>query len=229
MLSTLRVASTLARPSLAPAVQVVPAALQRPCQSRTVQRSRQLQSSPRQLIHSATRSLSPSLATHPSQSDASSLPAAYPAVSFQYRPGLLTSAELAQYHRDGFIVKRQFYSPEEMRYLLTIAKSDRELGSAAIDVPDAGGRKSKLTVWNYLGEGVPEDIYAAIGRGQRMAGVMQQILGDEPYHYHSKMMLKEPKVGGAWEWHQDYGYWVSLHTHTHTRAPAVSAAALRSV
>jgi ectoine hydroxylase-related dioxygenase (phytanoyl-CoA dioxygenase family) len=21
------------------------------------------------------------------------------------------------------------------------------------------------------------------------------------------MMLKEPKVGGAWEWHQDYGYW----------------------
>jgi ectoine hydroxylase-related dioxygenase (phytanoyl-CoA dioxygenase family) len=21
------------------------------------------------------------------------------------------------------------------------------------------------------------------------------------------MMLKEPRVGGAWEWHQDYGYW----------------------
>ena len=20
-------------------------------------------------------------------------------------------------------------------------------------------------------------------------------------------MQKEPKVGGAWEWHQDYGYW----------------------
>ena len=27
------------------------------------------------------------------------------------------------------------------------------------------------------------------------------------YHYHSTMMLKEPRVGGAWEWHQDYGYW----------------------
>ncbi len=26
-------------------------------------------------------------------------------------------------------------------------------------------------------------------------------------HYHSKLMQKEPKVGGAWEWHQDYGYW----------------------
>lgn len=20
-------------------------------------------------------------------------------------------------------------------------------------------------------------------------------------------MMKEPKVGGAWEWHQDFGYW----------------------
>jgi len=26
-------------------------------------------------------------------------------------------------------------------------------------------------------------------------------------HFHSKLMQKEPKVGGAWEWHQDYGYW----------------------
>ena len=32
-------------------------------------------------------------------------------------------------------------------------------------------------------------------------------MGDEPYHYHSKMSIKEPRVGGAWNWHQDYGYW----------------------
>ena len=36
---------------------------------------------------------------------------------------------------------------------------------------------------------------------------MDALLGDEVYHYHHKMMMKEPKVGGAWEWHQDYGYW----------------------
>jgi ectoine hydroxylase len=27
------------------------------------------------------------------------------------------------------------------------------------------------------------------------------------YHYHSKMIMKDAKVGGAWTWHQDYGYW----------------------
>jgi ectoine hydroxylase-related dioxygenase (phytanoyl-CoA dioxygenase family) len=25
--------------------------------------------------------------------------------------------------------------------------------------------------------------------------------------FHSKLTLKRPKVGCAWDWHQDYGYW----------------------
>jgi ectoine hydroxylase-related dioxygenase (phytanoyl-CoA dioxygenase family) len=35
----------------------------------------------------------------------------------------------------------------------------------------------------------------------------EKILGGEVYHYHSKMIMKDAKVGGAWTWHQDYGYW----------------------
>ncbi|HMP06257.1 MAG TPA: phytanoyl-CoA dioxygenase family protein, partial [Lacipirellulaceae bacterium] len=38
-------------------------------------------------------------------------------------------------------------------------------------------------------------------------GAMQRLLGDEVYHWHLKTILKEARVGGAWEWHQDYGYW----------------------
>src|ERR1035438_9749038 len=34
-----------------------------------------------------------------------------------------------------------------------------------------------------------------------------KLLGGEVYHYHSKMIMKNAKVGGAWTWHQDYGYW----------------------
>jgi ectoine hydroxylase-related dioxygenase (phytanoyl-CoA dioxygenase family) len=42
-----------------------------------------------------------------------------------------------------------------------------------------------------------------------MIGAVQQLLGDGSgvCHFHSKLMQKEPRVGGAWEWHQDYGYW----------------------
>ncbi|KAJ8300546.1 hypothetical protein KUTeg_022065 [Tegillarca granosa] len=34
-----------------------------------------------------------------------------------------------------------------------------------------------------------------------------QLLGGEVYHYHTKIVTKEPYVGGTFEWHQDYGYW----------------------
>ena len=41
----------------------------------------------------------------------------------------------------------------------------------------------------------------------RMVDAMEAMLGEEVYHYHSKLLHKKPEIGGAWEWHQDYGYW----------------------
>ena len=35
---------------------------------------------------------------------------------------------------------------------------------------------------------------------------MEEYLGDEVYHYHSKIIWKKPGDGG-FDWHQDYGYW----------------------
>ena len=40
-----------------------------------------------------------------------------------------------------------------------------------------------------------------------MVATMATLMCDGVYLYHYKMMVKEPRVGGAWEWHQDYGYW----------------------
>jgi ectoine hydroxylase-related dioxygenase (phytanoyl-CoA dioxygenase family) len=40
-----------------------------------------------------------------------------------------------------------------------------------------------------------------------VVGAAQQLLREEVYHWHSKLSVKHPRVGGAWEWHQDYGYW----------------------
>jgi ectoine hydroxylase len=44
-------------------------------------------------------------------------------------------------------------------------------------------------------------------RCERMVRSCELLLGGEVYHYHSKMILKDAKIGGAWAWHQDYGYW----------------------
>jgi ectoine hydroxylase-related dioxygenase (phytanoyl-CoA dioxygenase family) len=95
------------------------------------------------------------------------------------------------------------FTQREADCLLNIAKSDQVLLQESYSKKDATGSESKLAVRNDL----DDSPYAAIVRSQRIVQAMGLFLGDEVYHYHHKMMLKEPKVGGAWEWHQDYGYW----------------------
>jgi ectoine hydroxylase len=108
-----------------------------------------------------------------------------------------------QFDRDGYLICKRYYDREEMDLLLTTARADHNMLGHSIPIKDTAGRQSKLSLWNHPGD----DIYGMISRGRRMVDACEQLLRDEVYHYHSKMMLKEPKVGGAWEWHQDYGYW----------------------
>jgi len=115
----------------------------------------------------------------------------------------LTPAQVATYHEDGFVILREFYTAEEMGALLQTAKSDQVLRQQGIGLKDASGRSSKLTLWYQPGD----DLYGMFTRCARQVGACAQLLGGEVHHFHSKMMLKEPRVGGAWEWHQDYGYW----------------------
>src|SRR5208283_1749178 len=63
----------------------------------------------------------------------------------------------------------------------------------------------KLTLWFTPGD----DVYSLLIRSNRMVNSVAKLLdSDSPVcHFHSKLMQKEPRVGGAWEWHQDYGYW----------------------
>ena len=37
--------------------------------------------------------------------------------------------------------------------------------------------------------------------------LLTQIFGEEVFLYSSKLIQKEPRTGGAFQWHQDYGYW----------------------
>jgi ectoine hydroxylase-related dioxygenase (phytanoyl-CoA dioxygenase family) len=60
-----------------------------------------------------------------------------------------------------------------------------------------------MATWNHPGDSV----YGLAARSHRVVDTMEEMLGGEVYHYHSKLTAKEPRDGGAWEWHQDYGYW----------------------
>lgn len=117
--------------------------------------------------------------------------------------GPLDGAQVADYRRDGYVVVRGHFTRPEMDGLLAYARGDMGLQKASGTMRDAAGRASRLTLWSEPGT----DLYGVISRCRRVVGAAAQLLGEEAYHWHSKMMLKEPRIGGAWEWHQDYGYW----------------------
>ena len=116
---------------------------------------------------------------------------------------VLDDPAVASFHRDGYVVVRGLLDQVEAGLVLETAKEDRRLAAHAMGWPDDDGGLSRITLWNHPGD----DIYGMVARSERVVGSMSRLLDDEVYHYHSKLMLKEPEVGGAWLWHQDYGYW----------------------
>lgn len=67
-----------------------------------------------------------------------------------------------------------------------------------------GGKNCALRVL-HLGPSDPAGFCVrAITLGSKVAGTSAALLGGEVYHYHTKLMMKEPFTGGAFVWHQDY-------------------------
>lgn len=111
--------------------------------------------------------------------------------------------DVPRFQRDGFVIVRGLLTDEETELLGRIARADRAMSLSAYGRKDAQGLPVTLALRNELSD----DIYSAIARSRRIVDSMESLLDGEVYHYHHKLILKEPRVGGAWEWHQDYGYW----------------------
>jgi ectoine hydroxylase-related dioxygenase (phytanoyl-CoA dioxygenase family) len=115
----------------------------------------------------------------------------------------LTDEQTAAFHRDGFVIAKAFFDADEMHILRSYAKADKALQQAAFQRADTQGGAAKMTLWNEAGD----DLYGIVARTAKLVDASEQLLGAEVYNWHQKMSMKEPFTGGAWEWHQDYGYW----------------------
>jgi ectoine hydroxylase-related dioxygenase (phytanoyl-CoA dioxygenase family) len=101
------------------------------------------------------------------------------------------------------VVIKNFFSTEEVNLIYGTSTQDNVISQKSFDFNDSKGLRTKLALW-YTPQ---DDVYGMYSRCERMVNAVESILGGQAAHYHSKLMQKEPKVGGAWEWHQDYGYW----------------------
>jgi ectoine hydroxylase-related dioxygenase (phytanoyl-CoA dioxygenase family) len=114
-----------------------------------------------------------------------------------------TPEQRAAYERDGFVLIRSLFDAEEISILRDAIEKDPQLRASLYDRKDAQGKATRMATWNHPGDSV----YGLAARSHRVVDTMEDMLGGEVYHYHSKLTAKEPFEGGAWEWHQDYGYW----------------------
>jgi ectoine hydroxylase len=116
---------------------------------------------------------------------------------------IIDEAKAAQYHRDGYLLLDQVFSEREVQAMLHEVEEGQRVAAKTYGRTDASGRTSRLALWHELGD----DIWAAASTSPRVVNNVRVLMGEEIAFFHGKVMLKEAKSGGSWEWHQDYGYW----------------------
>ena len=118
-------------------------------------------------------------------------------------PTVLAEKEKIQFLENGYTIVKKFFDEEEIELLQRASIEDPAIRKHFYDRKDSEGLITKMAAWNH-----PDDsIYGVVARSYKLVDTMEDLLGGEVYHYHSKITAKEPYDGGAWEWHQDYGYW----------------------
>jgi ectoine hydroxylase-related dioxygenase (phytanoyl-CoA dioxygenase family) len=117
----------------------------------------------------------------------------------------LSHEQINAYERDGYLVVKSFCTRAEVDKLYSTALEDDAMRKNALDLNDQSGKKTRLSLWFTPGN----DVFGYLIRSEKMVHAVAQLMGGHApvCHFHSKLMQKEPRVGGAWEWHQDYGYW----------------------
>jgi ectoine hydroxylase-related dioxygenase (phytanoyl-CoA dioxygenase family) len=118
-------------------------------------------------------------------------------------PSIFTPEQRRAYEQDGFVLVKSLFDAEEIGILRAAIEQDPQMRASIYDRTDAQGKATRMATWNHPGDSV----YGLAARSHRVVDTMEEMLGGEVYHYHSKLTAKEPFEGGAWEWHQDYGYW----------------------
>ena len=109
--------------------------------------------------------------------------------------------DLNDFNKNGFVLKKQLFSKDEIQKLINYINSSSEKKDNARETNSSSG-KLNLTLWNHPSD----DLFGKFSTNERIVRPMEKYLGDEVYHYHSKIIWKKPGDGG-FDWHQDYGYW----------------------
>lgn len=114
----------------------------------------------------------------------------------------LSAEQINLYHKNGFLKLPHFFDSNEIEPLQTAINTDPSFGEQQTIRYDAENRIYNIAVWTELGDA----LLGVIPRLARIVDGATVLLGQECYHWHSKIVTKEPG-GGKLAWHQDYASW----------------------
>ncbi|CAL4071436.1 unnamed protein product [Meganyctiphanes norvegica] len=123
---------------------------------------------------------------------------------FHFNENVVVNEEMKNaYNKNGYVLIKGILSPAEISKLRSACEGSKGVSKHAFGRSD-GSMNTRVSLWNHPGD----DVTGIMVRTNKIAETMEQLMGgDEIYHYHSKLLMKDAKTGGAFVWHQDYGYW----------------------
>ncbi|UVI27423.1 phytanoyl-CoA dioxygenase family protein [Paenibacillus spongiae] len=116
---------------------------------------------------------------------------------------LISHEDVERYQRDGYLMVEGMFNEQEVARMIREVEQGERVATTAHGNADTSGRKARLAIWFDLNN----DMWSDVSIAPRLVNGVRILLGEDAAFYHGKVMLKEAQSGGAWEWHQDYGYW----------------------
>jgi len=121
-------------------------------------------------------------------------------------PGALSSGEVEDYERDGFLFLPNFFSAREVAILLAevdaMANDPKLAGREEVIVePESQAVRSIFMVHRL------NKLMANLSRDARLVGIAQQILGSDVYMHQSRVNIKPEFEGKEFYWHSDFETW----------------------
>lgn len=116
-------------------------------------------------------------------------------------PFKLTNQMYDDFHDNGFLIIRNMFYKDEIDKIEKCVTSEKFMENR-YSLEDKENKIVRVQ-WKHPGS----DITGIASRSEKIVNTCEKLLNGEVYHYHSKLILKDPEVSGAIYWHQDYGYW----------------------
>lgn len=117
----------------------------------------------------------------------------------------LSDPQIAQYERDGFLVVENLFSQPEIALL---RQETTVLGTPQRKTPGANVyEKNSGKIRQAYASERDSEAWNIAYRMPRVLEPVHQLLGEQVYLWHSRIIFKLARVGEQWQWHQDFTSW----------------------